>query len=49
MIIEEDYLGMNLLNPPWSASPILPCSGIHVVKQGKGEAQFGARGSGCIK
>jgi hypothetical protein len=41
VIIEEDYLAMNLLNPPCSASPILPCPGIHFVEQGKGEA-FGA-------
>jgi hypothetical protein len=45
---KKDFFAMNLLNPPCSASPILPCGGIHFVEQGKGGA-FGGRGLGCIK
>ncbi len=38
MITKEDFFAMSLTKPPFSASPILPCGGIHFVEQGKGEA-----------
>ena len=45
---KEDFFAMSLLNPPCSASPILPCGGNHFVEQGKGEA-LGGKGLGCIR